>query len=251
MHGFSVFNHLEKDPSYLTYCLCDSRLTDRNWNKGNFYLLILLLVDQLYVKFRKTFLSTENILTYSMKAEIRHQFDLTCSCFSDMYTNLNNKTKVCLHNQFVGGGREGGTRNHYPSFCLFASYPVSLCPLPQVPPIIPWSSSITRSQFHSASTGIGKGKNGCSNIWWNLKWNHNVVTYFYIYTNSNNKTEVCLQIIFVYICRWSSTIGASRDANGRVFGCFSLVFFEDRPEVFSVGGFHDYRRPFCSRMGLS
>ena len=66
-----------------------------------------------------------------MKAEIRHQFDLTCSCFSDMYTNLNNKTKVCLHNQFVGGGREGGTRNHYPSFCFFASYPVSLCPLPQ------------------------------------------------------------------------------------------------------------------------
>ena len=42
-----------------------------------------------------------------MKAEIRHQFDPTCSCFSDMYTNLNNKTKVCLHNQFVGGGREG------------------------------------------------------------------------------------------------------------------------------------------------
>ena len=169
-----------------------------------------------------------------MKAEIRHQFDLTCSCFSDMYTNLNNKTKVCLHNQFVGGGR-GVLVTTIPVFvCLLHTLFLSVLCL-RVPPIIPWSSSITRSQFHSASTGIGKGKNGCSNIWWNLKWNHNVVTYFYIYTNSNNKTEVCLQIIFVYICRWSSTIGASRDANGRVFGCFSLFSFDDRGEVFYTG----------------
>ena len=192
MHGFSVLNHLEKDPSYLTYCLCDSRLTNRNWNESKFYLLIPLLVAQFYVKLRKTCLSTENILTYSMKAEIRHQFDLTCSCFSDMYTNLNNKTKVCLHNQFVGGGREGILVTTIPFF-VFLLHTLFLSVLClRVPPIIPWSSSITRSQFHSASTGIGKGKNGCSNIWWNLKWNHNVVTYFYIYTNSNNKTEVCL-----------------------------------------------------------